>query len=711
MKQLFQSLRDGSTDVVDVPCPSAKAHHLVIRTSKTLVSPGTERMLVEFGKAGWIAKARQQPDKVRAVIDKIKTDGLAPTLEAVFAKLEQPLPLGYCSVGTVVEVGPHVTGFAVGDRVASNGNHAEYALVPATLCAKVPASVSDDEASFTVLAAIALQGIRLAAPTLGETVAVFGLGLIGLLAVQLLRANGCHVIGLDFAADRLALARTLGAHTIDLRSATDPLDAALHMTDHRGIDAAVITASTASSEPVHQAARMCRKRGRIVLVGVTGLELSRADFYEKELSFQVSCSYGPGRYDPAYEQRGVDYPLGFVRWTEQRNFEAVLGLLAERQLRIEPLVSHRFPFAAAADAYSLITSESPSLGVILEYPSGAAAAPAEKTVPLPARGLRHPPPASGVRIACIGAGNYASRVLMPAFRAAGAQGAMVASQGGVSAVHAGRKHGFAAATTDLDAVFQSPDIDSVVIATRHDSHAALVARGLRAGKHVFVEKPVSLSSAGLDDIIAARSEAAAAPLLMVGFNRRFSPLVVKLRSLLARSPAPKSFVMTVNAGAVDASHWTQDLASGGGRIAGEACHFIDLLRHLAGSPFVDTGIVLQRSSAGPADSAVITCAFEDGSIGAIHYLANGSRDFPKERLEVFSSGRVFVLDNFRSLVAYGCREFSRLRLWQQDKGQQACVRAFLDAIEAGGESPIPFAEIVEVGRATISLAGTEAAGS
>lgn len=711
MKQLFQSLRDGSTRLVDVPCPSAKAHHLVIRTAKTLVSPGTERMLVEFGKAGWIAKARQQPDKVRAVIDKIKTDGLAPTLDAIFTKLEQPLPLGYCSVGTVVEVGPHVTGFAVGDRVACNGNHAEYAMVPATLCAKVPAAVSDDEASFTVLAAIALQGIRLTVPTLGETVAVFGLGLIGLLAVQLLRANGCRVIGLDFATDRLELARSMAAHMIDLRSATDPIHAAMHYTDHRGVDAALITASTASSEPVHQAACMCRKRGRIVLVGVTGLELSRADFYEKELSFQVSCSYGPGRYDPVYEQKGVDYPLGFVRWTEQRNFEAVLGLLADKRLDVESLISHRFPFADAADAYSLITGESASLGVILEYPSEASAAPPKKTVTLSTPWSRHLQPAGRVRIACIGAGNYASRVLMPAFRSAGARCALVASQGGASAVHAGAKHGFAAATTDLDMVFQASDIDAVVIATRHDSHAALVARGLRANKHVFVEKPVSLSTTGLDEIIAARDAAAGNPLLMVGFNRRFSPLIVKLRSLLASAPAPKSFIMTVNAGAVDASHWTQDAAAGGGRIAGEACHFIDLLRHLADSRFTGADIVLQRPAAGPVDSAVITCAFEDGSIGAIHYLAGGSREFPKERLEVFSSGRVFVLDNFRSLVAYGCRGFSRLRLWRQDKGQQACVQAFIDAVERGGESPIPFAEVVEVARVTIALTERQTAGS
>ena len=703
MKQVLQNLKNGSTEVAEVPAPRAGRGQLLIRTARTLVSAGTERMMVDFGKAGLIDKARQQPDKVRMVLDKISTDGLMPTIAAVRNKLDQPLAMGYCNVGEVVEVGAGVTGYAVGDRVASNGKHAELVAVPVNLCAKVPDAVPDEAAAFTVLGAIALQGIRLAQPTLGETVVVTGLGLIGLVTVQLLRAHGCRVLGLDFDADKLALARRFGAEVVDLKSGADPVAAALEYSRGRGVDAVIVTASTKSSEPMHQAAQMCRKRGRIVLVGVTGLELSRADFFEKELTFQVSCSYGPGRYDPHYEDKGQDYPVGFVRWTEQRNFEAVLDMLAEGRLDVEPLVSHRFGVAEAELAYAVVGGSEPSLGIVLRFaePGTEATAPVRTVSLVPAGAATIAKVDSTPSISVIGAGNYAGAVLIPAFKAAGARLARIASAGGASSVHLGRKFGFAEATTDFAALLTDPGADAVVISTRHDTHADYVLRALAAGKHVFVEKPLALTLDELDHIEAA---ALAAPkqLLMVGFNRRFAPQIVKTRQLLLGAPGPKTLVMTVNAGAIPATHWTQDRTVGGGRLVGEGCHFVDLLRFLAGAP-IESFQVARMAGVTP-DTASVTLRFADGSLGTLHYLANGSKAFPKERLEVFAAGRVLQLDNFRRLTGFGWPGFTKMNLWRQNKGQNACAAAFVAAVRAGREAPIPLEELLEVARVTLQLA-------
>jgi predicted dehydrogenase/threonine dehydrogenase-like Zn-dependent dehydrogenase len=636
------------------------------------------------------------------VLEKIRTDGLLPAIEAVRAKLDQPLAMGYCNAGVVLEAGPHVPGFRPGDRVASNGKHAEAVSVPANLCAKVPDAVTDDEAAFTVLAAVALQGIRLAQPTLGETVVVSGLGLVGLIAVQLLHAHGCRVLGVDPDASRLALAREFGADTVDLSAGGDPVAAADVFSRGRGADAVLIAASTRSSEPVHQAARMCRKRGRIVLVGVTGLEISRAEFYAKELTFQVSCSYGPGRYDPDYEEKGQDYPVGFVRWTAQRNFEAVLDMMANRRLDVRPLISHRFPLERAEEAYKLIAG-GPALGVLLEYP------PREEKPDAVLRAQRvavSTRPTAGQRpvLGFVGAGNYATGVLIPAFARTGARLKTVASMAGVSGLHAARKFGFEQASTDVDALLADPELAAVVVATRHDSHAELACRALRAGKHVFVEKPLAIDASGLAAVETACAELAAAgraPLLMVGFNRRFAPHVQRMKSLVSALPVAKAFVMTVNAGAVPAGHWTKDVPVSGGRIIGEACHFIDLLRFLAGASIVSTRSTHMR---GDPDSAAIELAFADGSIGTIHYLANGSRTYPKERLVVFAGGGVLQLDNFRRLAGYGWPGFSAMNLWRQDKGQRACAAAFVRALESGGQSPIPLDEVLEVARFTLEAA-------
>ena len=666
-------------------------------------------MLTDFGKAGWIDKARQQPDKVRMVLDKIKTDGLWPTAEAVLNKLDQPLPLGYCNVGQVLVVGSGVQGYSIGDRVASNGRHAEVVSVPLNLCARVPDSVSDEAAAFTVIGAIALQGIRLAQPTLGETVVVTGLGLVGQLTVQLLRAQGCRVLAIDLDPDRPQLARRHGADTVNLSRGEDPIVAAERVTRGRGVDAVLVTAATTSSEPIHQAARMCRQRGRIVLVGVTGLELSRADFYEKELSFQVSCSYGPGRYDPNYEQLGQDYPIGFVRWTEQRNFEAVLDMMAEGHLDVASLVSHRFPIDEAPKAYELVGGSEPSLGILLEYADAGKCS--NETLRTDTVNLGPISPSfaavNSVRpraaVALVGAGNYATSVLAPALKSAGAVLEVIVSMNGVSGVHAGRRFGFVATTTDCTGAIADSQCDTVVIATRHNTHAELVCQALRAGKHVFVEKPLALTLTELEEIEQAIAHASSGLILMVGFNRRFAPQVTKIKELLDATPAPKAFVMTVNAGAIPKNHWTLDPEVGGGRLLGEVCHFVDLLRFLAGA--VITSHTASSIQAGaPPETMTIQLGFADGSIGTIHYLANGSKAYPKERLEVFTAGRVLRLDNYRRLTGYGWPGFRKLNVWRQDKGQRACTLAFVDAVKGARLPPIPLDELLEVGRVTVSLA-------
>ena len=705
MKQILQSLSSGETSLADIPSPKVRGNHLLIQTTRSLVSVGTERMLVEFGKANLLDKARQQPEKVRMVLDKVKTDGVMPTLEAVRNKLDQPLPMGYCNVGTVLEVGQGVTGFSVGDRVASNGKHAEIVCVPKNLCARVPDSVSDEAASFTVIGAIGLQGIRLIQPTLGEALVVTGLGLIGLMTVQLLKAHGCRVLGLDYDTSKLGLAQKLGAETVDLNQNADPLGVAMAFSRGRGVDAVIITASTKSNEPVHHAAQMCRKRGRIVLVGVTGLELSRADFYEKELSFQVSCSYGPGRYDSSYEDNGHDYPIGYVRWTEQRNFEAVLDMLADGRLQTDMLISHRVPFDQATTAYDIISSRAPSLGIVLQYPGPDAFSQSRllrRTITRSEDSFEGDRSAATPVVGCIGAGNYATQVLLPAFQRARVAFRSVASSTGVSAAHAGSKFGFTEITSDGRSVIESPDINTIVIATRHDSHAALAGEALKAGKHVFVEKPLAITREELVKLCGNYEECirrqASPPLLMVGFNRRFAPQVQRMKQLLDGVTEPKTFVMTVNAGYIPRDHWTQDRLIGGGRIIGEGCHFVDLLRFLAASPIVG----VQAISAGE-DNVTATLRFEDRSIGTVHYFSNGNKSFPKEQLEVFCAGKVLRLDNFRKLRGYGWSGFRKMDLWNQDKGQTACVAAFAEAIRRGTSSPIPWNELIEVAHVTFDI--------
>ena len=631
------------------------------------------------------------------VLDKISTDGFKPTLDAVFNKLDQPLPLGYCNVGTVCELGNSVTNFFKGDRVVSNGNHAEVVSVPVNLCAKVPTSVSDEEASFTVIGAVALQGIRLVKPTLGESVVVIGLGLVGLMTVQILKANGCRVLGLDFDQDKLSLAKKFGAEVVDL----DKNDALLKsniFSRGRGADAVIITASTKSNEPVHQAAQMCRKRGRIVLVGNTGLKLSREDFFKKELTFQVSASYGPGRYDKNYEDKGQDYPIGFVRWTEQRNFEAVLDMMETGALDVRPLISHKFDIIEAKKAYELISESYSALGILLTYPGVEINEASRKILLHNDENLNKNKTDKKVSVSFLGSGNYAISKLIPAFKFAGADLRSVVSNKGISSLHAGRKYGFAENTTDSDRLFKDDKTEAIVIATRHNNHAKFVVKSLKANKHVFVEKPLCLT---LEELVEIEKNYSPSNVLMVGFNRRFAPQVQKMKMLLNDVIGPKAIVMTINSSSISSDHWTQDLEVGGGRIIGEACHFIDLLRFLVGKTITDHQIQYMDSLT--KDTANIQLSFEDGSIGTIHYYANGSKSFPKERLEVFAQGGVLQLDNYRKLIGFGWPRFKKMNLWQQDKGQKACVKAFIDAISKGSKFPIPIEEIFEVSRISIEL--------
>jgi predicted dehydrogenase/threonine dehydrogenase-like Zn-dependent dehydrogenase len=701
MRQLIQNLKSGETLLETVPAPQVRRGQVLIQTTRTLVSLGTERMLVEFGRASLINKARQQPDKVKQVLDKIRTDGLMPTLEAVFNKLDQPLPLGYCQVGRVLAVGEGVTDLRVGDRVASNGNHAEVVCVPRNLVVPVPDNVSDDEAAFTVIGAIGLQGVRLLAPTLGETVVVVGLGLIGLLAAQLLRVNGCRVIGLDVDNAKLELARSQGIIALNPTDGTDPVRAVLSLTADLGADAVLITASNKSDELISQAARMSRKRGRIVLVGVIGLSLSRAEFYEKELTFQVSCSYGPGRYDDTYEQQGHDYPTAFVRWTENRNFQAILQLIASGQLAVKPLITEIVPLAEFDRIYGQIGSKTrtgpPAVASILQYPDMADLATVT-TVPLRA-GSGYGAGQTGVGV--IGAGNYAGAMLLPALKAGGADLRGIASANGLSGTLMAKKYGIATSTTDYTHLLADPTIDLIVITTRHNNHARLTIEALRAGKHVFVEKPLALFESELDELIDAYQETDRT--VMVGFNRRFSPYVQQMRTLLGGSNVPLNVVATMNAGMIPAISWVHDRAVGGGRILGEACHYVDLVSFLTGSRVVS--VCMNAMGTQPdetTDSASLLLRYENGATGVVNYFANGSKTYAKERVEVYGQERTLVLDNFRSLRGYGFGSFSRMK-GGLDKGQKTQFARLVASLREGSPEPlIPFESLVNTSRTLLA---------
>lgn len=703
MRQILQRLDTGETTLLDVPAPGVAGPKLVVATRASLISSGTERMLVEFGRGNLLDKARRQPEKVRDVLTKVRTDGLISTFNAVQSKLGTPVAIGYCNAGVVLETGPGITRFKVGDRVVSNGPHAEIVAIPQTLAAKIPESVSFEHAAFAPIAAIGLQGIRLARPELGETVVVYGLGLIGLLCVQLLRANGCTVIGIDRNGARLALAEEFGALVVDGSNGVD-VPARIHQwTDGLGADAVLLTLASDSDHPMREAARMSRKRGRIVLVGVTGLSLSRDEFYKKELSFQVSCSYGPGRYDPDYEERGIDYPAAYVRWTEQRNFEAVLAAMAAGRLDPAPLITHRFDIADAPRAYDLVASDQPSIGIVLRYPDSTSTQGmlAERRIELRTAAKAREP--GRIAAGVIGAGNFATRVLLPILQRSGARLRTIASAAGASAAIAGKQFEFERVTSDLDDVFHDDQIDTVFILTRHDSHASLALRALECGKNVFVEKPLALTESELDAI-----EGSSRGLVMVGFNRRFAPFAVEARRHVSTRTGPLALNIIVNAGAIPREHWTQDAQVGGGRIVGEACHFIDLARFLVGDRITSLDVIpaVSRNGAPIDDITSMSLGFADGSVAAIQYFANGSKAYPKERIDCFYDGRSLSIDNWRRLRRYGIKgPLLNLAPTRQDKGHRAEIAEWTRAVCLGKNPPIPLSELVEVSRWAIR-AGT-----
>lgn len=702
MLQVLQNLKNGETQLTEVPAPQVKRGCVLIHTRCSLISPGTERMMLDFGKANWIDKARQQPDKVKMVLQKIKTDGFWPTYEAVQSKLDQPLALGYSNVGEVIAVGEGVTQFKAGDRVVSNGPHAEMVCVPQNLCAKIPDGVSYEQASFTVLGAIALQGVRLLNPTLGETVAVMGLGLIGLLTVQILRAQGCQVIAFDFDKSRCEMAESYGAAARVLSDDLDPVQEAMAYTSGLGIDGVVITASTTSDLLMHQSAQMCRKRGRIILVGVTGLNLSRADFYEKELSFQVSASYGPGRYDSSYEEKGNDYPYAFVRWTAQRNFLATLNLIKDKMMVVDELVTKEFELDGVLSAYESIYNRDSALGYVIRYPETSTADLVEKNkIELKAPSAQK----EKVVVGWVGAGNFSKALLLPAFAKADVRLKTIVSRQGVSGTHLGKKFGFENSITEFEEVLKDSEVNTIVIATPHNSHAYFVQKALDAGKNIYVEKPLALTKKEIEGIKESLLKSTSH--LMVGFNRRFSPLSKKMKSLLDTTEQPKSIIYTVNSGAIPPDHWTQDLQVGGGRLIGEGCHFIDYLRFLVGHPIANYSVssFANPDSSGVAnDKFTVSLEFTDGSIGTIHYFSNGHKSFPKERVEVFCSEKILHLDNFRSLKGYGWSGFSSMKLSRQDKGITTAVHEFVKSL-SGNENLIPKSELIEVSEKTIEMSG------
>lgn len=692
MKQIIQDLKSGATVLEEVPVPQVKSGYVLIQTIRTLVSLGTERMLVEFGKANLIDKARQQPDKVKQVLDKIKTDGLQPTLEAVFNKLGQPLPLGYCNVGKVVAVGRGVTEFVVGDRVASNGNHAEYVCVPKNLVAKIPDNVTDEEATFTVIGSIGLQGIRLLNPQLGECVVVVGLGLIGLVAAELLKANGCKVIGVDFDQQKVDIAKNKGIYAINPKNGIDPVKYVEEITGGVGADGVLITASAKGDEVIHQACLMSRKRGRVVLVGVIGLNMRRDDFYKKELSFQVSCSYGAGRYDEEYENKGHDYPLAYVRWTEKRNFETILGAISSKILDVQPLITEEVELANYAEIYGDMRKHG-SIASILKF---SADSTIERVVPV---GENRTMVGSG-KLGIIGAGNFASATIIPALQKVNAPIKYIASAQGLTAKVLAKKAKAENATSDYRVMLNDPEVNTVIITTRHNLHASMVMETLEAGKSVFVEKPLCLNEEELQNIENAYMKANDNITLTVGFNRRFSPFAVKMKALVGGGP--KNIVATMNAGYIPPEVWVQDMEVGGGRIIGEACHFIDLCSFLADSKVIAVCVnALGENPQENTDNVSILLKYENGTNAVINYFANGSKSYAKERVEVFSQEKVLVLDNWRRLEGFGVKGFSKMT-GTMDKGHKRQFALLNERVQKGGEALIPFESIVNTTRASFA---------
>lgn len=703
MKQLLQDMKSGETRVVDIPAPQVSTNSAIVRNAASLVSVGTERMVVEFARQSMLGKAHSRPDLVRQVVDKAKREGIATTIEAALNRLDEPMALGYSCAGTISEVGPDLVGFRVGDRVACGGGghavHAEYVSVPQNLLVKLPDSVDFESAAFATLGAVAMQGFRLAQPQVGERLAVIGLGLLGLLTTAIAQAAGCFVLGIDLDPARIALAAQMGATAALRRNAEE---AAQAFSSGRGVDAVIICADTTSDDPVTLAGEIARDRAKVVAVGAVGLNIPRKQYYQKELDLVVSRSYGPGRYDVDYEEKGVDYPIAYVRWTEQRNMEAFIDLLAAKKIDISPLITHRFPIEDAAKAYGMLTAKNPEpfLGVVLTYPSGPSQPqPRVPNLEAPVVRLR---PGEIIALGVLGAGNYARSTFLPAVKKVGGIAPLgIVSATGVSANHAAKRFGFGFSASDPETIFSDPAINLVAILTRHHLHAEQILKALEAKKHVFCEKPLANNEEQLNTLIPVLGKEEA-PMMTVGFNRRFAPLAKEVKSFLEGRSEPMVVYYRVNAGYLPLDHWTQDPAQGGGRIIGEGCHFIDFLTFLVGqNPLSVSADALPDNGRYNQDNVILTLKYADGSIGTITYLANGDKAYPKERVEVFCGGRVAVLNDFRSLeMANKGHLKTHKSLFKQDKGHQACWAEFIEALRVHGQPPIPYDQVIATTRAS-----------
>ena len=700
MKQLLQNTRNGKSTVEDVPVPTPREGQALVKTEASLVSAGTERMVVEFAEKSLVGKARSRPDLVKQVLDKGKREGWVNTAQAAFNRLDQPMALGYSSAGTIVALGKNMTGFKIGQRVACAGGgyatHAEYNVVPRNLLTPLPKNVDFESAAFTTLGAIALHGFRLAEPQIGENVAIIGMGLLGLLAAQIATAAGCNVLGIDVDPARITLASSLGLKAV---RRADAVDSSVAFTANRGFDAILICADTKSNDPVELAGIIARDRARIVATGAIGLTFPRKVYYEKELSFINSRSYGPGRYDLNYEEQGNDYPLGYVRWTEGRNFEAVVELMESGKLKVQPLITHRFPLEQATKAYDVITGKTKEkfLGVLLTYPEGKTKE--ERRVVFPLSSFT---PSGSVKLGVLGAGSFANSVLLPAIQKAGdIQLVGIASAGGLHAQHSGKKFGFQYATSSDDEIINDPKVNTVAILTRHDTHAELVVKALKAGKHVFVEKPLAITSNQLS-VISKQLLKTEDCILTTGFNRRFAPLAQSLSSFFFQRSEPMHIHYRVNAGAIPLNHWTQDPNIGGGRIIGEGCHFVDFITFLVGAaPVSVSAYALPDNGKYREDNISMTFTFPDGSIGVVDYLANGDKSFAKERVEVFCGGQIAVLDDFVSLTSVKDGKKKEVS-GAQNKGWVDEWKVFAKAIREGGEPPIPYEQLIGVTKATFA---------
>lgn len=700
MKQILQNTRSGEISVEEVPAPTLQPGRVLVRNAASVISSGTERSAVEDAKKNLLTRAKERPDAVRKVIDRVKSEGIGAAYSAIKAKLDSSVALGYSASGIVTAVAADVSDIKPGDRVACAGtgyaSHAEVLSVPRNLCVRLPENIGFDEGAFGTLGAIALQGVRIAAPTLGESAVVIGLGLLGQITVQLLKATGCRVFGVDLDESKFALAAASGADKCSTPSEAPSL--IQNWSRDRGADAVVITAGTSSNEPIDLAGEILRIKGRVVVVGLVPMNVPRANYFRKELSLTISMSYGPGRYDAEYEERGHDYPFAYVRWTEGRNIEAFLDLIANGSVDVKKLLTHRFPINSGRDAYALISGEnkSPSLGILLEY---------DQTREINSEPRQEFAAKSGnLSIGLIGAGDYARAMLLPHFKNEKAEFISVATASGVSAKNIAAQFGFANTAGSADEVIDDPGVNAVVIATRHDTHASYVAAALRARKHVFVEKPLALNELELNEVITAARDSKGS--LTVGFNRRFSPAARAAKDFFSHIDAPLSIVYRVNAGRIPREHWIHGPVEGGGRIIGEVCHFVDLMQFLTGSlpTRVHAESLNSRSSASiDDDSIVVTIKFTDGSIGTIAYLAEGDKALAKEYVEIFAAGRSFVIDDFRKTHAYAGGKETIKKLGRQDKGQHDEVAAFCGLVRQGGEPLISLQSLAATARATFRI--------